>query len=486
MTVKRLFATLFIIAIFVMGIRETLDPDMWWHLRTGEHILREGLPDQDLFSFTVPEHNWITHEWLSQLSMWSLYQMLGLPGLIIAFSLLITVTFWLLYRCSPGKPYLSAFVSLLAALTSAVVWGVRPQIFNLLFTAAFVYIVERVKDRTLDGKALWLLPFLTLLWANFHSGYLLGIVLLSTYVTGEALQRLSRSKDERNLTWPLIRRLALAAAAGLLLAAVNPNGFELWIYPFLTLGSPAMQSAILEWRSPDFHQAYIWPFAAMMAIGVTSLIFSARRTTWTEFLLFVGTAAAGLLSARHIPLFAVVTAPTISRHLLSMIEGTSAASLFSGGKETLPVSRLFAVLNWSIVVVALIAAATWTATKINNNEQVIAQNYPVSAVDFLYENNLDEARGFNSYNWGGYLIWRKLPVFIDGRADVYGDDFLFYYLQTYNLGSDWQAPLDDFDVEYILMERNSPLTNLLDVHDNWEEIYADEIAQIFVRSGFTP
>ncbi|MDT8306810.1 MAG: hypothetical protein RRC07_12810, partial [Anaerolineae bacterium] len=66
MTTRRLFEALFALALFVVAVRKTVDPDLWWHLRTGEYILNNGLPRTDVFSFTVPDHRWITHEWLSQ------------------------------------------------------------------------------------------------------------------------------------------------------------------------------------------------------------------------------------------------------------------------------------------------------------------------------------------------------------------------------------------------------------------------------------
>ena len=103
MSVRRLFVLLFAIALFTMAVRETLDPDMWWHLRTGEAILAGGIPKHDVFSFTVPEHEWVTHEWLSQVLMWLVYQVAGLPGLIVTFAALIALTYWLLYlACAVG------------------------------------------------------------------------------------------------------------------------------------------------------------------------------------------------------------------------------------------------------------------------------------------------------------------------------------------------------------------------------------------------
>jgi hypothetical protein len=262
MTARRLFVALFAIALFTMAVRETLDPDMWWHLRTGQVILEEGIPRQDIFSFTVSDREWITHEWLSQLFMWLGYRAGGFPGLVIIFALLTALIYWLVYVSSPGRPFLAAFVVLLSALASAIVWGVRPQMFNLLLAAAFVHIVERYKDGGIGSRALWVLPLLSLLWANLHSGYLLGIVLLGTYTVGEALQRWLHKRDVRSLDWPSIRQLALMTVLSFLIAAINPNGVELWIYPFFTLGSSAMQVYIQEWNSPDFHQTYFWPLAS--------------------------------------------------------------------------------------------------------------------------------------------------------------------------------------------------------------------------------
>ncbi|MCB9007111.1 MAG: hypothetical protein H6656_07080 [Ardenticatenaceae bacterium] len=199
MNTKRLFVALFAIALFTMAVRETLDPDMWWHLRTGEYILQHGIPAQDVFTFTVPQHAWVTHEWLSQLIMWLVYLAGGLPGLILFFAALIALTFWLLYLACAGRPYLAAFIVLLSAITSAIVWGARPQIFNLLLTAVFVLIIERVKDGRWQVRTLWWLPLLTLVWANLHSGYLLGIVLLGTYAVGDLAQRWLAISTERTL-----------------------------------------------------------------------------------------------------------------------------------------------------------------------------------------------------------------------------------------------------------------------------------------------
>src|SRR5262245_9182664 len=188
MSVRRVFVILFVVQLFNIALRPALDPDMWWHLRTGELILKRGIPRQDVFSFTVLGHPWTTHEWLSETLMWLLYQLGGLNALSIAFAGLTALAFWLVYACCEGRPYVAAAVVILGAFSAASTFGVRPQAFNLLIAAAFVNIVERFKKRQAGRSALLLLPLLTVLWANLHSGYLLGVVLLATYAAGEAIE----------------------------------------------------------------------------------------------------------------------------------------------------------------------------------------------------------------------------------------------------------------------------------------------------------
>lgn len=481
LTVRRLFAALLFLSIFAMAVRETLDPDMWWHLRTGQIILDQGIPRQDIYSFTVPDHRWITHEWLSEVMMWLGYQATGLYGLIILAAALIAVTFALVYKRCYGRPYLAGFVILLAALASAPFWGVRPQLFNMLLTAAFVFLVEGYKGGKVGRRTLWLLPLLTLLWANLHSGYLLGIALLIAYLIGESAMLLLGRQDARGLTWPAVRWLAFMTLASFLVAVLNPNGPALWIYPFFTLGSNAMQSYIQEWASPDFHLVIFWPFAALLFTGLLALIVSRRSPTLTEGLLFAGTAGAGMLSARHIPIFAIVASPIICRHLLSALEGTRFYALAADTAEEGGPGRLV-VINWILLLVALVAVAGWTLAKLGENETAITASYPEAAVDYLVESGLAAQHGYNSYNWGGYLIWRGLSVYVDGRADVYGDDFLHYYRRTYDLTSQWQQPLDDFEVAYVLIEHHSPLGNLLQASDGWQLAYDDALASVFTRA----
>src|SRR5512137_2118101 len=130
---RRLFVIALFLGLFAMILRPVADPDFWWHLRTGQLITETGSPPRtDPFSYTKFGEPWITHEWLSEILIYRLYQIGDYGLLVFIFSVIITTAFLLVYLRSPGKPYGAGFSVLLAALSSAPAWGVRPQMVSLL------------------------------------------------------------------------------------------------------------------------------------------------------------------------------------------------------------------------------------------------------------------------------------------------------------------------------------------------------------------
>lgn len=472
LTTRRLAVAMLLLALSTMSLREAWDTDMWWHLATGRYIVEKHvIPREDVFSYTAAGQRWFAHEWLTDVLMYSLYRAGGTPALIVAASLVVTATFMLVYYSSiPDEPgtagaytYATVFTVLVAASASAITWGPRPQLLNALLLALF--------QTLLRAWVLWPLPLLTLLWVNLHSGFLLGLALIGVVLVGNGLSYLFASANRPTAR---LRNLALTLALCILAALVNPNGYHMLLYPLGTLGSGAMQSYIQEWASPDFHLRAYWPFALLLLGGAMVLILARRPEPpcpIPDLLLFFGFGFAGLVSARHIPLFAVVATPPVARALGRLLRPL--LHIRSGGG--------YPLLNWALLLL-LMAGPLWRLQDVLEKERLLEHaRYPAEALEFIREHGLAERRMYNSYNWGGYLIWHGLPVFIDGRADVYGDAFIHEYMLAYWLLGDWRVPLDKYEVEYILIESELPLARLLEETDEWVQIYRDEVAVIYVR-----
>lgn len=479
---RRLMLLVLLLCIFFMASREVTDPDFWWHLRTGQHILEaKSIPRQDIFSYTLPNQPWITHEWLTEIILYLIYSVSGQEGLILTFAAVITGAFALLYLQCPGRPYLAAFVIILAAITSAVTWGVRPQMFSLFLSSAFLYILHSYKRGR--KKIIWLLPPLMVLWANLHGSFFLGLVFPSVHIVGATIANLYSGSDEQSLAWSDVRRLLIVTLITGLAPLANPNGIRLLLYPFGTLGSPAMQAYIMEWFSPDFHQIQFQPLALFILLIVVALGLSRRAPSATGFLFLVGFGYASLRSARHIPFFALTASPVLAAQLLHVWQRSKWSRRFTPTRRQSGTTYL--ILNWLLLSLVILGGAIKVGLTLSGNTAAQKDAFPVEAVDFIEDQHIT-GNMYNLYHWGGYLAWRLYPdqkVFIDGRADVYGDAFIDQYLQVYQLREDWEEPLDAHQVTLAIVEDGSPLSTVLNGTPQWERRYADQTAVIFVRQA---
>ncbi len=476
MNVRRLFPFALFVLLLAIAVRPTIDPDMWWHLRTGEAILDGGIPRRDIFSFTYPTNVWVTHEWLSQVFMWGVYRLAGLNALMVTFAVITTVTWGLVYLLSDGKPYVAGMVVAVAAKASQVVWGSRPQLFNLLFLAVFIFLLERRRDGAVGKQAYAAFPLLILVWANLHSGFVLGIVVLGTYLIGGYFERRRRAPDRRTLPHGDLRRLGLALVAAALVSLVNPNGLRLWTFPIDNLTSPLQRELIVEWFPPTPDQLIFWLTLGLVVVGVVGFVAASRRPAATDVLMFGGTAVGAFLSVRNIPIFAIAATPIVCRYLTDAL---SAKSLVAPGDEPEPRRLPTLVAGAAIGGAAFVIAATTMA----GNAATVRDAFPEAAVDWVEANGRTGERIFNAYGWGGYLIWRGLPVYVDGRADVYGDAGLINFRQTWDVEPGWEEPLDRFEVSLVMVPRGSRLAVVLDEAPRWRTEYEDPVTLVFGRSG---
>ncbi|MCA1557320.1 MAG: hypothetical protein LC731_02130, partial [Acidobacteria bacterium] len=137
-----------------------------------------------------------------------------------------------------------------------------------------------------------------------------------------------------------------------------------------------------------------------------------------------------------------------------------------------------------IVLAAALMMSLMNVSKVVARQaQAEAKYFPVSAVEFIRAQNLPDPI-FNSYDWGGYLIWKLYPerrVYIDGRADVYGDAFLMEFLRTSKGEGDWRESLRRYQVRTVIVKPDSPLASLLVDEDGWSKVFEDKQAVVLVK-----
>ena len=460
-----------------MAARNATDPDGWWHLRTGEWIVQyHSFVHTDPFSFTRQGQPWINHEWLSDLLLYGIYRVAGWSGLIVVFGAITSLTLMLVFRRSPGKPYFAALALVIGAYASAPSWGVRPHTISLLLASIFLLILERSEERR---RLLWWCIPLTLLWVNLHAEYALGIALLALFLLGEMLDTATGLREWSSFSSRL-RSLAIALVACLAVVPFNPNGFRMFFYPIETLRSDAMQKYIAEWASPNFHDPKYLPFAAMLLGILFLLAVSPRRVRSRDLLLLVVFTAGALRSVRHISAFVLVAVPILSGLAQSwwheQVRNPNAVSPRSSRRLAMNATVLMSFLVFAVVRVgSVVAHQTAAETK----------DFPAGAANYLASRR-PPGPIFNHYNFGGYFIWKLYPqyrVFIDGRADLYGDDFLHGFARTYYVTDpNWERPILDWKIEAVILPPDAPVIAALKLSGGWDEVYSDSQAIVLTRS----
>jgi hypothetical protein len=480
------FVVILALGLFTMAARAVTDPDVWWHLRTGQLILQtHAVFHTDPYSFTRFGQPWVDHEWLSQILIFSLYRLAGWGGLIVGFAVIIAAAFLVVLLRCPGLPFVAGVVTLLGAFASAPSWGVRPQMLTLLLASVLLLILERSYERP---KLLWWTPVLMLLWVNLHAGFALGIVLMVLFLVGDALDAAfgfapSSFKDGFAPSGRF-RILSLAIVVCVAVVPLNPYGAAMYVYPLETLRSRAMQSYIGEWLSPDFHQSRYLPTLVMILATVALPALSPRRLRPREILLLSVMTYAALRSVRHIPIYVLIAIPILSAMVWAWLQERGITKKFQSKENPLTPAKSFlnAVLLAGFLVF-LVARVRYITHRQTDTE---AKELPAAAVSFIAATR-PTAPMLNHYNWGGYLIWKLYPeyrVFIDGRADLYGDAFMDDLATTYYLrGNSWRNTFEKWQIRTVVLPPDAPLVTALRALPEWKIIYSDNQAVILTKNA---
>jgi hypothetical protein len=329
-------------------------------------------------------------------------------------------------------------------------------------------ILERF--RSTGRGPLWLLAPLFCIWINAHGSWLIGFIVFGIVAAAGLVEgRWGRIESSR-WTPSQLRQLVFAGVASTAALFINPFGWRLVIYPFEFATKQKLNVAhIAEWVSVDFHNAH-GKFVLVLLIG---LLMAAvlRNRTWrlTELALLLFSLYCGLTYIRFLFLLAIVAAPLLAK-LLDFVPGYKPEI----DKPILNAAFMAGLLIW---VVQFFPPASTPVL-----ENTLAREYPVHILPYL-RMNPPAGRVFNAFLWGGYLIWhdRDVKVFIDSRVDIFEySGVLADYLDLTHL-KNAEALLQKYQIRYVLMPPQDPLTYLLEHDPQWKVNYRDSTSVFFER-----
>ena len=467
-----MLGTLLVGAVFVVSRRFAVDPDLWWHLKNGQNILAtHHWPTTDPFSFTVAGQPWISTQWIGDVLMGAVARVAGLQGLeallvVLGGSVMVGLYVFASLRAGNSKAGFAAATILLAP--AYLSFSLRPQMLGYLFLILTLITLEQFRRG--NSKYVWLLPLLILVWVNTHGSFIIGMVAIAAYWLGGLFDVHLGGIESVQWTPAQRLRLAIVFLLSLLALTITPYGSEMALYPFQVASSlPIGVANVLEWQPMPFNIVAGKFFLALL-LGFF-LLQIAFRFTWRleELGLFLFGTMMACLHVRFILLFVPFFAP-----LLATILGKWVPR-YESSKDKY-------ILNAAVMAGAAVAIVCFFPSY-REMEQFVARDFPVRAVEYIEQHPVPRPM-LNSYGFGGYLVWKDIRVFVDGRADPYergGSLADYFYITHLKRGA--AEVLQRYGINSCLLYSDEPLATLLANLPGWRRAYADNLSVLFVKQN---
>ncbi len=458
----------------VLTVRSRFDdPDMWWHLKTGQWIwTTRTIPTTDIFSYTTSHHAWVPHEWLSQALIYCAYRFGGYSGLMLwlcFFTAAILIAGYALCCIYSGNAKVSFVGAMIIWFFATAGLAIRPQMIGYLLLIVEVLLLHLGRAR--NPRWFFGLPPLFAVWVNCHGSFFLGFLLACIVLACSFLDlRKGLLVSERwpNHTRKMLMIALLVSAAALFL---NPVGIRQVLYPLDTMFHQSLQlSSVQEWMPLTMNSGRGLGFLLLLGCVFLIVLVQKSELSLEELAMLALGAWLAIGHRRMLFVFGILAAPVVSRLIAPLWDGYDADQ-----DHPLP--------NAILIAASLLILVLGFPNRQNLANQV-EDGSPVKAVDFMERHHLSGPM-MNEYVYGGYLIWAAPdhPVFVDGRGDVFEwSGVLAEFGRWATLQENPNILLDKFGVNFCVLARSSPMAQVLPRLPNWKSVYSDNMSVIFVRT----
>ena len=536
--VKFTIIAVVLIAIFCIAITPvTLQNDTYYTIKIGEHIQNNGIDMKDQFSWHE-DLNYTYPHWLYDLLTYKIYSQFGMMGIYLTTCLLSCILgitlFFVSSKISKNK-LISFFVTIGAMYLLKGYIAARAQLVTFILFILSLYFIEKFLENrkirygigivlisTLIANlhvAVW--PFLFILFLPYIGEYLIAVLadliiykkvqerLLKIKIkyssnNKEALEKFQKELDElqakvskikikrsksiqnpykikitknKNVKW-LIVIMIICAFTGLL----TPLGDTPYTYLAKTMQGNTTKNINEHLPMTIAEQPEV---LCTIIIFLAVLTFTKIKIKLSDLFMIGGLAFLMLESRRQLSMFSLIGSVILSKLIVELITCYDKELLEKINKKIL---HPFII----ICMIVLVGWQTYDNVKTKYNDKFIDETqYPVKACDYILENiDLSKARFYNEYNYGSYMIYRGIPVFIDSRADLYApefsgkdEDIFMDFINTSNIGTFYEDTFKKYGITHIICYKNSKMNMIITkTHDpKLKELYSDNYFVVYER-----
>lgn len=530
-----------LIAIFCIAMTPvTLQNDTFYTIKIGEQITETGIDMQDHFSW----HEGLAYtypHWLYDLITYYIYTGFGMTGIYVTTCILTVILGISLYIVNTkiAKNQLVSFI-----LTAIVIYMIRgyiaarAQLVTFILFVWIIYCIEMfLKNRkmryaiglvliaTLIANlhcAVW--PFIFVLFLPYIAEYILALIAevtiyrkLNIKILKFRIKLLTKSgkdvdkklaleeklkeivaKNEKikikreeelknpykikftknpNVKW-LILVMIICAFTGLL----TPLGNTPYTYLVKTMEGNTTQNI-----NEHLPMTIIDETEALSAIVVilAILTFTKTKIKLSDLFMIGGLCLLMLASRRQMTMFCLIGVLVVNKMIGGLFE------LYTkNGLERLT-QMIASKVGYILMMVIMLALSYHFYEPKQNDEYIDESSYPVQACDYILENiDLGQAKFYNEYNYGSYMIYRGIPVFIDSRADLYApefsgkeEDIFMDFINTSSIGEFYEDTFEKYEITHVITYKNSKMNMIIkETKDpNYKELYEDDYFTIYER-----
>lgn len=431
------------------------ESDYYWHIKAGEYMFNHGILKKDVFSWYLYGKYWMSHEWLFEIILYSFKLVFGSAHLLVyGFVCMCSLQFIMFLANKEGylKNINFSMIWVTLSMILIVYMQGRPHLisFNLLaLTIWFLYDTYRNED----SKLIYFLPLISIIWANVHGGssnltYIFCFIFL---IVG--LFNFNRPKIYMDrLSKKQMLKYLIIAIICMLCVNINIHGFKMFVYPYQNMMNKVMINNIAEWLPTNLNFPGHWVYMLIVVFIFFVMIFSKKKISFIDLALFGISIVLGFKNIRFWGYTYIIMSFVIFNYV---------------GKRKLDIGTNTILIIVSVMLVAFFCLST------NNIHKQLNSGYLVKK-DIEAIKKVKPKRLFNMYNYGGELIYNDIPVFIDGRADLYSNYNYLDYLSISDLRVNYIDLIEKYDFDYLLVSNQYSIDTYLKNNSDYEQIYENK------------
>ena len=537
---------IFVIILFCFALTPvTLQNDTYYTIAIGEHILENGIDMQDPFSWHEDLPYTYPH-WAYDVGTYLVYQLgenIGLGGFasIYIATAILSITLGIIMYYALNKicknQLISFFITLGVMYLLKSFIAARAQLVTYILFVLTILFIEKFIETKKKRYAIYLIiipiiianvhlavwPFYFVLYLPYIAEYILAVFTESDIfrkmqikwykhrikkftvknkskeeidnLTAKVdklqskLENAIRRRDERrkNPYRIVLKRESSVKYLIIIMIICIFTGFltPLGTTPFTYLPK-TMEGNTMDNISEHLPLTLIQDpkTLTVLVLFLLMLIFTDTKIKLRDLFMISGLTLMAFMSRRQVSMFVLIGAFVFAKLIIALVNKYDK----DGSYKVMKAMTSFFGKIITILLGILVGFSLYKG-KIGN-PYVSQASYPVQACDYILENvDINSMKIFNEYNFGSYLIYRGIPVFIDSRADLYtpefngkknedgkyeGRDIFSDYLNVSNISTYYENKFEQYDITHVLIRKNSKLNMLLSRDDKYKELYSDD------------